>query len=180
MIRPFCPSAEVDWFSGRLTVGVLMALCEDNFVLLSRLAPHIRGQRGPFVSRRRGGVDLYLEIEEQSRYTTVVRMTHYFPRPRPATGPLSTDADRAVGLGPDPDLRLRVYHDARQVEVLDLRQTALPTRTYYEHPALEAKWRVNLFLAKWLRYCLSEGHGFGPRLGEITLPEDDDLLSTCS
>jgi uncharacterized protein YqiB (DUF1249 family) len=162
-----------------------MSLCEENFALFSRLAPQVREQRGSLVSRRKGGVDLYLIVEEQSPYTTLVRLTHYFsskgsgPGPGPGSGLTSNRvADRpGPGQGADPDLRLRIYHDARQVEVESLRQSALPMRPDYQHPALAAKWKVNLFLAKWLRYCLHEGHRFVPGRSEVPLPEGDDLLS---
>ena len=28
--------------------------------------------------------------------------------------------------------------------------------------ALIQKWRINLFLSKWLAYCVQQGHQFGP------------------
>ena len=60
----------------------------------------------------------------------------------------------------DPDALLRVYHDARQVEVEALRQQTLPTHRLYEAPGLMNKWRVNLFVFKWLVFCLRQGHLF--------------------
>jgi len=165
--------------SGGPTVGDLMSLCEENFVLLGRLAPHLKEQREVAVSRRKGCVDLFLVVAEQSRYTSLIRLTHFFPGtdPGPASG-LDTAARDRDRTGPraDPDARLRIYHDARQVEVLDLRQTVLPLRTDYQRPALEAKWRVNLFLGKWLTFCLQQGHRFGP--GAVPLPMGGDLIDT--
>ena len=137
--------------AGRPDVGALMSLCEENFILLRRLAPELNvypaGQR---LSRRPGTVDLALEVEEQARYTTLVHLTHRFTDPE-------TQETHS-----NPDARLRVYHDARQVEVLELRQSMLPLRTRYAHPALTDKWRANLFLSKWLMFCLRQGHGFAP------------------
>lgn len=155
-----------------------MSLCEENFVLFCRLAPQVAGQLGSLVSRGKGGLDLHLIVEEQSRYTTLVRLTHYFSGPGP--GPSLGSGPERLGLAADPDLRLRIYHDARQVEVESLRQTALPMGRDYQSPALEAKWKVNLFLAKWLRFCLQDGHRFVPGRGEVPLPEGDDLLYTCT
>ena len=164
-------------------MGALMSLCEENFVLFARLAPQVREQSGSLVSRRKDGVGLYLRVEEQSPYTTLVRLTHFFPAEGVVPGserPAGGAADRpGSGLGADPDLRLRVYHDARQVEVESLRQTALPMRADYQHPALAAKWKVNLFLSKWLLFCLHEGYRFVPGRSEVPLPEGDDLLSAC-
>jgi uncharacterized protein YqiB (DUF1249 family) len=165
-----CPSETVALWSKRPTVGALLVLCEENYARLSRLAPGLSGRRGLLLSRVPGGVDLHLTIESQSPYTTLLRLTHVF---KGGEGP-----DRA--LGSDPDLRLRVYHDARQVEVLDLRQSALPRHAAYEPPALESKWRRNLFVAKWLAYCLHQGHRFGA-VGAVPVPlaEDDDLTCPC-
>jgi uncharacterized protein len=180
MQRVCCPLAEPGTLSGRPSVGALMSLCEENFALLVRLAPQVREQRGSQVCRGKGGLDLHLIVEEQSAYTTLVRLTHYFGA-SPAPGPVGEcPAERRARLGADPDLRLRIYHDARQVEVESLRQTALPMRCDYQHPALDAKWKVNCFLSKWLRFCLHEGYRFPSSLGELPLPEGDDLLYTCT
>lgn len=158
----------------RPTVGDLGSLCEENFVLLDRLAPHLKDLRAGAVSRRRGAVDLCLGIEEQSPYTSLIRLTHLFPAGEREAVP----GGRPAGPRTDPDARLRVYHDARQVEVLDLRQTVLPLRNDYQRPALETKWRVNLFLRKWLSFCLQQGHCFGPDRTAAPLPRDGDLIDS--
>lgn len=56
--------------------------------------------------------DLFLEVLEQAPYTTLPRLTYYFPH-----------HDGRVHRMPDPnpDTLLRAYHDAGQVEVLSLR-----------------------------------------------------------
>ena len=163
MQAAFTPLAELIRVGERPSVGDLMSLCEENFRLLSRLAPALKDQRGLAVSRRQGHVDLYLTIVEQSRYTSLVRLTHWFPGPQFAwdARPPFGRPDESLGFGADPDAQLRIYHDARQVEVLDLRQTVLPMHTQYQSPALDAKWRANLFLGKWLAFCLQAGHRFG-------------------
>jgi uncharacterized protein YqiB (DUF1249 family) len=172
---------------GRPTVGDLMSLCEENFVLLGRLAPHLKDQREALVSRRQGRVDLFLLIEEQSRYTSLIRLTHFFRAPERGGAPLAAAGGELAAPRADPDARLQIYHNARQVEVLDLRQTILPLRTNYQRPALEAKWRANLFLGKWLTYCLRQGHHFGPGGGpggpggdQLPLPEGGDLIDLLS
>lgn len=165
-----CPLTESGLFAERPTVGALLALGEENFHLMERLAPEVRTQKGLLVSRLKGGVDLHLSIEEQARYTTELRLTYFF-----------ADGEGIhSGFGADPDARLRVYHDARQVEVLDLRQTALPRLVDYRPPALVSKWRVNLFLRKWLAYCLQQGHRFGCGTADASRAADNDLLFTCS
>jgi uncharacterized protein YqiB (DUF1249 family) len=147
MQRPLQPWAAPGLLAGRPDVGALMSLCEENYARLLRLAPGLATQSGSQVSSGTGGVELWLAVEDQARFTTSVRLTYHFP----------LHGQRI----PDPDARLRAYHDARQVEVIDLVQTALPLRRGYGDPAFAEKWQANLFLAKWLAYCLRQGHRFG-------------------
>jgi uncharacterized protein len=135
--------------SGRPTVGALMSLCEENYRLLVRMIPEVHRLQGELRANCMDGPDLHLEIIEQSRYTTLLRLTYLFPY---ADGKV-----HRVGEA-DPDALLRAYHDAGQVEVIDLLETALPLCSDYRSPALEAKWKVNLFLSKWLAYCARQGH----------------------
>ncbi|HHH39861.1 MAG TPA: DUF1249 domain-containing protein [Sedimenticola sp.] len=124
-----------------------MDLCDENYRHLLRLAPAIRELEGEHVSNLHGAMDLHLTVLEQTPYTTLIRLTYYFSR----------DSDRK----PDPDARLRVYHDSCQVEVLELEQSALPLNNGLQRPTLGQKWRVNLFLSKWLSFCVGQGHCFG-------------------
>ena len=154
---------------GRPSVGDLMAMCERNYRTLFRLAPGLKALRGEFRSCvRDGGLDLSMEILEQTRYTTLLRLTYLFVHDDELTHP---------ALQPDPDALLRVYHDAGQVELLDLRQTALPLHNHYQSPALEAKLRANLFLSKWLGYCVRQGHCF-PESTQSAAGADD-LVYSC-
>ncbi|MGV6827539.1 MAG: DUF1249 domain-containing protein [bacterium] len=127
-------------------VGYLMELCERNYSRLMILAPCLRTMQGQSSSRLPGSQDLYLEILEQSPYTSIIHLTHRFPGKQ--------------GSEHDPDAVLRVYHDARQVEVIDLKQDILPVAPNYHHPALQDKWKASLFLSKWLDFCVKQGHGF--------------------
>jgi len=153
------PAVSYPWLTplfpaGRPSVGGLMSLCEENYGILGGMVrdlPYLRGEH----CCQRDGIDLHLEIIEQAPYTTLLRLTYFFPY----------DDGRIHRIPKaDPDALLRAYHDARQVEVLDLRQTALPLHNHYRSPALEAKWKANLFLSKWLLYCFGQGHRF-PELG---------------
>ncbi len=146
--------AKLDLTGERPTVGVLMALCEENYCALLQLVPQLTTLSGVQTSKRVGRSHLQLEIIEQARYTTSFRLTHVFP----------ADGNHADWL-PEPDATLKAYHDAGQVEVLDLRQTALPIFSHYQSPALRAKWKANLFLSKWLGWCLHDGHRIGPEAG---------------
>lgn len=131
-------------------VGALMALCEENYRALMRLAPELPQLSGRLRSRPDDRAELLLAVIGQAPYTSTLRLTHVFGD-QGHEGPRSDD---------EPDAVLRAYHDAGQVEVLSLRQTILPVLSHYDSPALAAKWRANLFVSKWLGYCLREGHGF--------------------
>lgn len=134
------------WLDRRPSVGDLLTLCEENYRFLLSLVPQLKRLQGEHRSSRPDHQDLVLTIVEQTPYTTLLRLTYHFPH-----------ADGGVA---DPDALLRVYHDARQVEVEGLRQQVLPTRRLYEAPGLMNKWRLNLFVAKWLTFCLEQGHLF--------------------
>lgn len=138
--------------TGRPNIGGLMELCEDNYRVLKHLIPEMNEVDGYLRSRSSLGMDLHLEILEQTPYTTLLHLTYYF-------------ADQGANR-PDPGATMRAYHDAAQVEVLDLRQTALPLVRGPHYPTLEQKWKVNLFLSKWLSYCVAQGHRFENRLSD--------------
>lgn len=127
-------------------MGRLLDLCEENYELLMDMAPELRQMEGVAASSRSGQMDLYLDVLEQTPYTTVVHLTYYF--------------SHQLGQFPDPDAVLRLYHDAHQIEVISLKQSALPLEFGYQYPSLYNKWKVNLFLAKWLAFCLHQGHQF--------------------
>ena len=128
------------------TVGRLMDLCEENYRQLLLIAPNLAEMVGSYHSVAEGQQDLHLEILEQSRYTTLLRLTYYF---RNNSKPIA-----------DPDATLRVYHDARQLEVVAIRQSTLPVTNNYLPPALNDKWKANNFVSKWLNYCHLHGHRF--------------------
>jgi uncharacterized protein YqiB (DUF1249 family) len=127
-------------------VGRLLDLCEENYQLLLRLAPDLRQMQGTQASRLSCHMDLFLEVVEQTPYTTVIHLTYYF--------------SNAKGQQADPDALLRVYHDARQIEVMRLRQNVLPVVAGYQYPSLLNKWKINVFLSKWLSFCCHQNHHF--------------------
>lgn len=125
----------------------LMDLHENNYLRFKRLVADLDAISDKAVSVVPGCLDLHLQIVERSKFTTTVRMTYYFFEDQQ--------------LMAEPDLKLRIYHDARLVEVLAghlkhgrQRLDHLPAT------ALRLKWRLNRLLYKWLGYCLYLGHDF--------------------
>lgn len=131
--------------NARPSLGELQALCEENYRLLERLIPEMQDIYGYHRSEPYMGLDLHLEVLEQTPYTTLLHLTYYFGH------------EHGV-VRPDPDTTIRAYHDAGQVEVIDLEQMALPLPRGPHFPNLQQKWRVNLFLSKWLNFCVTQGH----------------------
>jgi uncharacterized protein YqiB (DUF1249 family) len=147
------------WLTRQPSLGDLASLCEENYVSLMSLIPQLRSLRGTHRSSVLGHQDLLLSVLEQTPYTTLLRLTYEFPE--------------SGSTGSDPNALLRVYHDARQVEVEDLRQLTLPLGRLYEAPALHNKWRVNLFVSKWLLFCRRQGHCFLPHRTAVGSPVCD-------
>lgn len=127
----------------------LMDLYENNYMRFKKLAMDLEGVETEAISHVDGCLSLHLRIVERSRYTTTVFMTYFF------------DDDEEIVA--EPELKLRIYHDAALIEVLAghlhhgrQRINHLPAT------ALNLKWRLNRFLYKWLGYCLHVGHEIKP------------------
>lgn len=145
-----------------------MELYETNYILFRRLCPELDRLTPSAVSIAEGALDLHLRIVERSRYTTTVKLTYHF----------ENDKGRSI---PEPDLRLRIYHDARQVEVLRSSARRSIDSSGIEAPLdeseLAAKWKLNRFLYKWLRYCLYQKHRFAEN-GRDLNPRPGPALAT--
>ncbi|HCK79842.1 MAG TPA: DUF1249 domain-containing protein [Candidatus Competibacter sp.] len=135
------------------TFPALMDLYECNYINMRRLIPTLPKQPAALISHIPDGLDLHLRLIERFRYTSEVSLTYYF-------------SGRA-GLFPEPDLRIRIYHDARLAEVLNAQLRGLPAfdseRFSFQHAdgtLLHRRWQINRFLFKWLNYCLRQGHRF--------------------
>jgi uncharacterized protein len=129
----------------------LMTLYESNFIKLRQLIGDLDPGLSRWISRIRHDNDLHLERTLAEPYTTTLRMTYWL-----------RDAD-GVALK-DPDLAIRVYHDAAQAE-------AVAARAHHRHRQLRRiaashtgelsrRWERNMMLNKWLDYLIDRGHGF--------------------
>jgi uncharacterized protein YqiB (DUF1249 family) len=124
--------------------AALMDLYEHNYMRLKCLCPQIKDITGHFVSQVPDAHDLHLITSEQSRHTGTFRLTYEM-------------ADKVLR----PNLMLRIYHDARQAEVLNSSQQGLADMGRgMSDAALLYRWKTNRFLYKWLNYCRRQGHGF--------------------
>jgi uncharacterized protein YqiB (DUF1249 family) len=140
------------WRARPVSFVSLMTLYESNYIRLRGLVGDARRLAGTVVSRTPGDLDLHGEVIEHSPDTTILRLTDQF--------------DETGATVADPDLEVRVYHDARLAE-------ASRCARWVRHPglaglraglpaALGERWLRNLLLNKWLDYCAERGHRFAP------------------
>lgn len=129
--------------------GWLMALYAENHRKLVRLFEPGDLVVGSYASSIGDGLDLRLDVLEQHRYTSELRLTYMV-------------LDAVTGA-PDPSAFVRLYRDAHQVEATHCHvgrrwQDAIgmypPTDTLIRH-----RLRMNTFLGKWLDYLAEQGHG---------------------
>ena len=130
------------------TFAGLMDLYECNYIGVRRLIRHMPAASSCRISQVPGGLDLHLEVLERFRYTTELTLTYHFLRD--------------MGSVAEPDLRIRVYHDARLAEVLSAHLRNWPIETCSTNPKAQllSRWHINRFLYKWLNFCLRQGHRF--------------------
>lgn len=86
-----------------------------------------------------------LRVLERSRYTTLIQLVQ---RPQ-------------LSWGRSPNMRIRMYHDAKSAEVVEYQHQnrfhgsyELPNRRMRQR---DEKAQLNQFLGEYLRYCLAVG-----------------------
>lgn len=145
----------------------LGALCEGNYMRLQRLRKLERGAQPVSEFELHGGRgDQYfgrvrIEVLQQARFTETLLLEQVH------------NGGRWLN---NPQLTVRVYHDAGMAEVISCyrdRQIAAvndyPNR-YMHHP--DEKVQVNGFLADWLGFCLRFGHS---PLSMVSWSRDDKV-----
>lgn len=140
----------VSWRARPRSFVALMSLYESNYIRLGWLTGDPHALAGSHRSAVSGDCDLLLSVTERTPYTTTLSLTY-----------LLEQASRPVQY---PDMRVRVYHDARLAEAQDWADShehsalrALRTRAERE---LDQRWARNIMLNKWLEYCVERGHRF--------------------
>ena len=139
----------VSWRARPRSFVGLMGLYESSYIRLRSLAGDVGRLAGAHCSQVPGDCDLLLTVVDRSAYTSVIDLTYRLPG---KDGPVTC-----------PDLRLRVYHDARLVEAESWGgrqvQASLKAARFTERE-LHQRWVRNVMLNKWLEYCAERGHRF--------------------
>ena len=127
----------------------LMMLYESNYLKLNRLVGQVNDDDHRWISRVRRDNDLHVERSLAEAYTTTLNMTYWL-------------RDGSGLRFRDPDMTVRIYHDAGQAEVLNCRsrhQHRMLRKLAESHTVeLSRRWRSNMMLNKWLDYLLDCGH----------------------
>ena len=127
----------------------LMTIYESNYIKLSQLTAKFDWAGWSVTSRSRRDNDLHAQLMRREPYTTTLKLTYWFEEPDGV-------------LVPDPDLIVRIYHDARLAEAVagrdrhthhKLREFACDSGA-----ELDRRWRINMMLNKWLDYLFDVGH----------------------
>jgi uncharacterized protein YqiB (DUF1249 family) len=136
----------------------LMTLYESNYVKLRQLCSTLSFDEAALVSTSLCDRDLHVEVVRSEPYTTTLRFTYWFAEPG---GPVA-----------DPDLVLRVYHDARLVEAVGCGEAHLHPKlrelAKSSSAELDRRWRLNMMLNKWLDYLFEVGHSLEEQSGRST------------
>jgi uncharacterized protein len=159
-IQPPLPLANVPAMSA---FGYLLGLYGENYERLYRLLGDVRNLSGdyhavaPLVANANADAaadannaspDLWLNIIEQHRHTTILRLTHQFEGP--------------AGVELDPLAWVRVYHDSEQAEVTHCHTSKqLKALFSMQVPVLKVglrRYRMNVFFNKWLEHLLLAGY----------------------
>jgi len=127
------------------TLSGLMDIYEQNFIRLRKIAPDL-DIADSMISISPGHMDLYLSVTERCKFTTMLRLTYCFKRQGKVTH--------------QPDMQLKIYHDAKIVEVLD--HLDQKQQRIFSTDSISRKWNMNRFLFKWLLFCTSQKHYFHP------------------
>jgi uncharacterized protein YqiB (DUF1249 family) len=139
----------VSWRSRPGSFVALMSLYESNYLRLTALAGNLRQLADTRVSRVADDCDLRLSVTERSPYTTSFDLTYLFVE--------------GEDVSTYPDMRVRVYHDARLVEAQEWASQhgheALRRLRGMAERELDQRWARNTMLNKWLEYCIDRGHG---------------------
>jgi uncharacterized protein YqiB (DUF1249 family) len=142
----------ITWRARPRSFVSLMTLYESNFIRLGWLVPDLRRLRGSLTSEVAGEPVLELSVVEQCRYTTSFQLTYLFGE------------GEGEARSREPQLDVRVYHDARLAEACGTGHAPAHPRlrrlAAEVNPGRGERWSCNMLLNKWLEYCVESGHRF--------------------
>jgi len=133
---------------GKVTYSSLSDVFELNFKKISRLVPLLPSVKGDLIGIKKPSNNLYLLCHEKSKYTGTYTLTHR--------------VNSSHGVINRPDIRFKLYFDAKLLEVDSI---CKETRINSHHPLindcsdLAFQLELNVFMLRWLDYCLDRYNG---------------------
>ena len=123
----------------------ILATCENNYVCMLKLLPDCDTTDLSYVFEAAQGFKYKIKIIESTRYTSTLEMSQ-----------IASNTPHFL----QPSMTIRLYHDAKVAEVLTSQRTQ-QLKPVYEYPNIKMhqrneKFMVNVFLAEWLHFCLSQ------------------------
>ncbi|OFA32319.1 cytoplasmic protein [Glaciecola punicea] len=123
----------------------MLATCEHNYSCMLKLLPDCDTRDLHYEFEVGRDTKYRIQIVDSSRYTSTLKMAQ-----------LSNSTPAFL----QPKMVVRLYHDAKVAEVLEAQRTSR-LKPVYEYPNLNMHQRnekhmVNVFLAEWLHFCLSQ------------------------
>ena len=126
-------------------VANMHQVCEVNYGRLLKLLPDCDTENLTYQFKINASLQYTIKIIECSRYTSTLEMSQ--------KSHMGYEFLRPV-------VQVRLYHDANMAEVLSA-QNIGSLKPSYQYPNIKMyqkneKEMVNLFLAEWLQFCLSQ------------------------
>lgn len=126
----------------------LMGLYAENHARIERMFPVHELAPGRWISDVGDGLPLHVDVIEQHRYTSEMRLSYAI------VDPVTGEAD--------PSAYLRLYQDAKQLEATHCYVGRRWQDVIGVNPTpqrlLGHRMRMNTFLGKWLQYLGERGH----------------------
>ncbi len=145
--------------SGKLTMSLvhpvntswcLEKICESNYRKLLLLIPELHSFHTHAIGMTAKNPDLHLEVIDRSKHTMTIELSHCF----------NHNLEDFI----EPAVKIRIYFDAQQAEVLRDHARHDVFKVYkYPSQSIEIrdyKWKLNYFLQKWLDHCLKMQYHF--------------------
>ncbi len=134
-----------------------MWVFENNYRNLLQLFPDLIDMATPEIHIRNATMALKVEVQECSRYTTTLVITHAFRQQTPYLTDMS--------------MKVRIYHDAQVAEVLSYQgEHRFEGRYDYPNPKMrhrDEKRQLNQLLQEWLSYCLAHYDSFTSEMAVV-------------
>ena len=122
----------------------LYYLYELNFIKLLQLFPNLESISEDLVIKS-NEKDLHLMIEEKTKHTATMILTHK----------LMEESGKVINK---PDIKFKIYFDAEMTEVISICKEKMlnANHSFISYCGdIDLKWELNLFLERWLDFCIS-------------------------